>query len=343
MYDYLIVGAGLTGATVANRLNAAGKDVLVIDRREHVAGNCYDELVDGIRVHRYGGHIFHTNSTRIWNYVNLFTDWQQYEHRVKAYVHGAYYPFPPNRMTAQQMFSERVPEDICINLFYKPFSEKAWGRPWEEIPNEIRSRVQMRDTWDDRYFTDIYQGLPVNGYTQMVQGMLQGVVVELHTDFCQDRDYWLSKARTVVYTGALDELMEYQHGMLEYRSLRFETEILETPDYQGCPTVNYPEKETPYTVINEWKHYGWGKYGYHTVITRQYPASCEETGERFYPFVDQANRMRHQEYVEALDPRIIPAGRLGRFQYLNMDQAVGAALKLADRLLTTESVLEAAC
>jgi UDP-galactopyranose mutase len=334
MYDYLIVGAGITGATLAHCLHHAGKRVTVIERRNHLAGNCHDATVEGIRVHTHGGHIFHTNNDRVWQFVNQFAWFQQYEHRVKVSLRGDYYSFPPNKMTAQQMFSAQVPEEICINLFYKPFSEKAWGRQWEDIPEAIRRRVPMRSTWDDRYFTDAHQGLPVCGYADMVMCMLWGIPLELGADYCRDERYWRRMATKVIYCGALDELMEYTYGKLEYRSLQFETKVLDTDDYQGCPTVNYPEAEVPYTVVNEWKHYGWqGEPKGKTVVTWQTPAGFEETGERYYPYIDDENRERHARYVNDLETGIIPAGRLGKFRYLNMDQAIGAALAMAEKEL----------
>jgi UDP-galactopyranose mutase len=329
MYDYLIVGAGLTGATAANMLQYARKRCLVIDRRDHIAGNCYDEMLDGIRVHRYGGHIFHTDSQRMWRFVNRFASFQQYEHRVKAYRDGVYYSFPPNKMTEQQL-SDRV---VTVRrYFYEDFSEKAWGRRWEEIPESIRERVPYRFNWDDRYFTARWQGLPENGYTTLVENLLYQVPVELETDYCHDRDYWRAKADRVIYTGALDELMGYQYGKLEYRSLVFETKRYEQPDYQGCPTVNYPDLDVPYTVINEWKHYGWqSEPAGRTIVTVQTPARFEDTGERYYPYVDEENQERYARYAAALEPGIIPAGRLGTFQYLNMDQAVQAAMDLVEK------------
>lgn len=322
----------MTGATVAHELAQAGKFVMVIERRGHIAGNCYDKLVRGIRVSCYGGHIFHTNSKRVWNFARQFTEIEQYEHRVKASIRGKLYPFPPNKLTAQMLGLNGQFEQY-LELFYKGFSEKAWGRPWSEIPEAIRARVPLRSNWDDRYFTDRYQGLPMSGYTDMVGKMLDGIPVELGTDFCRDYDYWRGRARRVIYTGALDELMEERFGRLEYRSLKFETKFLEADDFQGCPTVNYPQAEIPHTVVNEWKHYGWKSEPRGvTAITKQTPASFEETGERFYPFVDDENRKKHAQYMSALEAGIIPAGRLGRFQYLNMDQAIAGGLALAERL-----------
>jgi UDP-galactopyranose mutase len=228
-------------------------------------------------------------------------------------------------------------------LFYEDFSEKVWGKPWKDLPEAIVKRVPIRDNWDDRYYTDKYQGLPIGGYTRLVEMLLHDIQVETDVDFGADYSYWRRQAEKVIYTGALDELMQEQFGRLEYRSLTFETQRVEADDVQGCPTVNYPAKDVPWTVINEWKHYGWmTEPEGHTIITTQTPAAFEDVppggghGERYYPYVDEENRERHAKYVEALEEGIIPAGRLGRFQYLNMDQAVGAALVLADKELSTD-------
>lgn len=340
MLDYLIVGAGLTGATLARRLWQAGKLVKVIERRGHVAGNCYDELMDGIRVHQHGGHIFHTNSERVWRFVTMFAKFRQYEHRVKAYRSGRYYSFPPNKMTEQQLgYGKGVNLALMYQeLFYEDFSEKVWGKSFKDLPETILRRVPIRIDWDDRYYTDKYQGLPRDGYTRLVEMLLHDIEVETDVDFGTDYSYWRRQAEKVIYTGALDELMQEQFGRLEYRSLTFETTRMEVDDYQGCPTVNYPAPDVAYTVVNEWKHYGWQTEPEgHTMITAQTPAAFEDTGERYYPYVDEENRVRHAKYVAALEEGIIPAGRLGRFQYLNMDQAIGAALALADKELNAKA------
>ncbi len=337
-YDYLIVGSGLSGATVAKIMSYAAKRVMIIERRDHVGGNCHDVMMGGTRVSLYGGHIFHTNSDAVWRFVNRFSGFIHYEHRVKVRIGDMIYSFPPNKMTEQQLGLSRASQAeklaIYLELFYRGFSEKAWGRPWEQLPNGIKARVPIRDNWDDRYFTDRYQGLPEYGYTEMIKTMIAGIPLELNCDFCADYEYWRNRAHKVFYSGALDELMEYEFGRLEYRSLRFEHEIMDTDDYQGCPTLNYPERDVPWTVVNEWKHYGWHRQPENrTVITRQFPASFEETGERYYPYIDEENRQRYARYVSALEEGIIPIGRLGKFMYYNMDQAIASAIEIAKKEL----------
>jgi len=344
MFDYLVVGAGLFGATVARELKDAGKSVLVLERREHIAGNCFDEEIEGIRVNRYGGHIFHTNSARIWRWINRFTLFDAYEHRVMACYKSRVYSFPPNLLTVQEL---GVPQsralELIMDMFYVGYSEKQWGMPFADIPPSLYARVPVRDTYDDRYFGDRYQGLPVNGYTEMVKNILYAVPVEIGVDYLADRAYFDRQAQQVIYSGAIDELYGYDLGTLDYRSLRFENETL-TGDFQGCPTMNYTDKDVSFTRIMEWKFFGWNKAGIRqTVITREYPEAFgnlrlhgdneHAQSERYYPIPTESNRELYRQYKERAEADgLITGGRLGSYQYLNMDQAIGQALITVDKL-----------
>jgi len=333
MSNVLVVGAGLTGAVVACELKRKGIPALVIDRREHIAGNCYDEMIDGIRANRYGGHIFHTFSKRIWDYASRYTEWEQYEHRVKVNRGGVVYSFPPNKMTFQQLGLSTVDRQTALNVlrerFFREYSEKQWGRAYEEIPECVIKRIPIRDTWDDRYFEDTYQGLPADGYTALVASMLDGVPVELGTSFADFRSEGYSQ---IVYTGRIDQFFGFDLGELEYRSLEFKTLRLEVPSAIGCATMNFPEKRVAHTKIMEWKYFWRTPSLEHTVITFEVPKPCRNGREPYYPVDDQKNRALYSAYARRLPANVIPAGRLGRFQYINMDQAIGGALKIAEEL-----------
>lgn len=333
--DYLIVGAGLFGATVARELMDAGKSVLVIDRRNHIGGNCYTEVQDGIIYNVYGGHIFHTHNKRIWEYASRFTNWQQYEHRVKAQYLGTIYSFPPNKMTLQQMdlrAHQNIEAEIRC-LFFKGYTEKQWGRKIDEVPAHILKRIPIRNNWDDRYFDDPYQGLPLNGYTPMIQQMLKGAKIELEADYLDERDYWRSKAARVIYTGPLDELYSCDLGRLEYRSLRFELKRHEVSDFQGCAAINYTDKLCDFTRRIEWKYWWRSERKPYTLVTTEWPQAYDGTNEPYYPVGDEPNRNLHHKYLlRAKKDGYIIGGRLGSYQYLNMDQAIGAGLTLALKL-----------
>lgn len=333
MTDLLIVGAGLFGATCARLLSEADYSVKVIERRNHIAGNCHDTQLEGVTVSCYGGHIFHTNAPRIWHFVRRFAEWQPYEHRVKAVASGVVYSFPPNRLTAQQLginLDDDEAEGVIRKTFFVGYSEKQWGRPYSEIPRSVTRRIPIRDSYDDRYFSDKYQGVPIGGYTAMVANMLTGIKVETGADYVKDRGYWDKQAKTVIYTGALDELFDYSIGMLEYRSLRHETRILPS-DVIGAATLNYCDKGVPYTRIINWRTIGY-QDGNVWPVTWEYPA---DKGEKYYPVPTESNHELHGLY-ETLCKReaanIRPGGRLGLYQYLNMDQAIGAAMRLVDKV-----------
>ena len=332
MIDYVIAGAGLFGATCARLLTDAGKRVIVIEKRKQIGGNCADEERDGILVGKYGGHIFHTNSKTIWEFVNEYAEWQQYEHRVKAMYKGRLYSFPINRMTFDQFglpMNEKTME-ILIEIFYMDYSEKQWGRPITRIPEAILKRVPIRDTVDDRYFSDKYQGMPIGGYTKFIEYLLEGIKIEKNTPISRDYPYWQGQTCKLIYTGQIDAFFRYKLGRLEYRSLEFRTLKL-SGDFQGCATVNYADRDIPYTRILEWKHYYHQELP-HTIFTYEYPRPGVSTAEPYYPIRDDENMELYKEYKKVVDdlPWLLVGGRLGSYQYLNMDQTIAQAMKLVE-------------
>lgn len=351
--DFLIVGAGMYGSVMARRLTDAGKKCLVIDKRPHVGGNCYSEQVCGVEVHKYGPHIFHTNSEAVWKFLSRFASFNNYRHRVKASVRGVIYSLPVNLMTLHQLWGvmtpaqaeaklrevrvpisspenlaewmlSRVGEEV-FELFFRGYTEKQWGRRAEELPASIIRRLPIRLTHDDDYFDAKYQGIPVEGYGTMFENLLNGIPVELNTEYFGSRG-----AERVVYTGPLDSLFGHRFGRLEYRSLRFETEVYSVEDCQGVAQMNYPGSE-PFTRVVEHKHFSGGKSP-QTVVTWEYP---EAVGEPFYPVRDAENASRHREYLKlAAESGLVVGGRLGDYRYYDMDAAAAAALRCARTLLS---------
>ena len=334
MYDYLIVGAGLFGATCARLLTDAGQSALVIERRSHIAGSCYDAPVNGVPVGRYGGHIFHTNSKRVWDYVNRFAEWRFYEHRVKASYRGKIYSLPPNMATFDQIGARPGPDGVrrIREMFFEGYTRKQWGKPWDEIPESVKRRVPVRYNYDDRYFSDRYQGVPECGYTDMVECMLDGIALETKADYLEDSNHWIKQASQVIYSGPIDALFNHDLGALEYRSLEFRHDVIEEADYQGCATVNYTDVDVPFTRILEWQHYGWrtNKTGT-TVITTEYPAAH---GDPYYPVNDYVNQRLYDQYAQRAEiiPWLHVGGRLGNYRYYNMDQVIGQAMRLVQNL-----------
>jgi UDP-galactopyranose mutase len=361
-YDYLVVGAGLFGATFARAATDSGKKCLVIDRRKHLAGNCFDERKEGILVNAFGGHIFHTNSRSIWDFVNRFAAFSRYEHRVKVNYQGELYSFPINLQTFRQLgwgdtaeevkarldqvrvphprpnsFAQHVLSSVgpeLYEIFFEGYTAKQWNRSPHDLPATIAKRIPIRLTEDDRYFDDRFQGMPTEGYTEMVRRMLEGIEVQLSHDYVLGDYFWPTKrdGMKTIYSGPLDELFDYRFGPLEYRSLRFEHETHEG-DFQGEATVNYTEQDVPYTRIIEWKHFRpeQSRRTTTTHITREYPAS---TGDPYYPVTDVKNNVLYKKYQALVPDWMLVGGRLGSFQYLNMDQAIGMALKDAKRELS---------
>ena len=362
-FDYLIVGAGLFGAVFAREMTDAGRKCLVIDRRGHIAGNAYTETVEGIDVHRYGAHIFHTNDEEVWAYVNRFARFNRFTNSPIANYRGELYNLPFNMNTFHQMWGvitpEQAREEICrqqaaagdgeprdleeqaIRLvgrdiyekLVKGYTQKQWGRPCTELPAFIIRRLPVRFTYDNNYFNARYQGIPEEGYTALAERLLAGIPVRLHTDFLRQRGELSALAETVVYTGAIDAYFDYRLGALEYRSLRFETEVLDTDNYQGNAVVNYTDAETPRTRIIEHKHLTFGAQP-KTVNTREYSAAWQPGDEPYYPVNDQRNTELYQRYaaLAAQEPHTLFGGRLGAYRYYDMDQVIAAALALAQQV-----------
>ena len=361
-YDYLIVGAGLFGAVFAREMTDAGRRCLVIDRRGHVAGNAYTETVAGIAIHRYGAHIFHTNDDAVWNYVNRFARFNRFTNSPVANYKGELYSLPFNMNTFHQMWGVVTPaqaqaeirrqqdaagdgepqnlEEQAIRLvgrdiyekLVKGYTRKQWGRPCTELPAFIIRRLPVRFTYDNNYFNARYQGIPEEGYTALVERLLAGIPVRLGVDFLRQREELTALADKVVYTGPVDAYFGYRLGALEYRSLRFETEVLDTDNYQGVAVMNYTDDETPYTRIIEHKHFVFGTQP-GTVITREYSAAWQPGDEPYYPVNDEKNTALYQRYaaLAAEEPDTLFGGRLGTYRYYDMDQVVAAALALAAR------------
>lgn len=356
-YDYLIVGAGLFGAVFAHEAKAAGKTCLVVDKRDHIAGNIYTEEVEGINVHRYGAHIFHTNNKEVWDYVNQFAVFNRYTNSPVANYHGEIYNMPFNMNTFNKMWGVVTPaeahakieeqraahftpepknlEEQAINLvgtdiyekLVKGYTEKQWGRPCTELPAFIIRRLPVRFTYDNNYFNALYQGIPNGGYTKMVEKMLDGIEVRLGVNYLKDKAELDKLAGRVIYTGPIDAYFDYSLGALQYRSVRFETEVLDTPNYQGNAVVNYTDAETPYTRVIEHKHFEFGDQP-KTVISREYSAEWKPGDEPYYPVNDEANNTLYARYKAMADaePHVVFGGRLGEYKYYDMDKVIESAL-----------------
>ncbi|MBQ6735778.1 MAG: UDP-galactopyranose mutase [Lachnospiraceae bacterium] len=362
-YDYLIVGAGPFGATFAHKAHSAGKKVLVIDKRDHVAGNMYTAETEGIQVHVYGAHIFHTPDREVWDYVRQFAEFNHFRLSPLANYRGKLYNLPFNMNTFYQMWGVKTPaeafarleeqrkeitgeprnlEEQAIRLvgrdiyetLIKGYTEKQWGRSCTELPAFIIRRLPVRPTFDNNYFNHPFQGIPVGGYTKLAENMLDGIEVRLRTDYLEDRAALDALVDKIVYTGPIDAFFDYRFGALEYRSLRFETETLDMDNYQGVATVNYTDAETPYTRIIEHKHFEFGAGNPEkTVITREYPREWKAGDEAYYPVNDEKNQALYEQYKTLADKeeRVIFGGRLAEYRYYDMDQVIRAALDAAER------------
>ena len=362
-YDYLIVGAGLYGATIAQKAAEAGKKVLVIDKRPHIAGNIYTEDIEGIHVHHYGAHIFHTNNTEVWNYVNKFATFNRFTNSPVANYKGELYSLPFNMYTFNKMWGVVTPEEAAAKIeeqkkeagitdpknleeqaislvgtdiyekLIKGYTEKQWGRPCTELPAFIIKRLPVRLTFDNNYFNALYQGIPVGGYTKLVANMLHGIEVKLNCDYLANKAELDALADKVIYTGPIDAYFDYQLGNLEYRSVRFETEVLDKPNFQGNAAMNYTDRETPWTRIIEHKWFQFGKDDEgrdlpKTVISREYSSEWKPGDEPYYPVNDAKNGALYQQYKALADqePKVIFGGRLGEYKYYDMDAVIASAL-----------------
>ena len=363
-YDYLIVGAGLFGAVFAQQATKAGKSCLVIDKRDHIAGNIYTENVEGINVHRYGAHIFHTNNKEVWDYVNQFAVFNRYTNSPVANYKGELYNLPFNMNTFNKMWGVVTPaeakakieeqkkeagitdpqnlEEQAISLvgtdiyekLIKGYTEKQWGRDCKNLPSFIIKRLPVRLTFDNNYFNALYQGIPIGGYTKLIANLLEGIEVRLNTDYLENKAELDVLADKVVYTGPIDAYFDYKLGALQYRSVRFETEVLDTDNYQGNAVVNYTDAETPYTRIIEHKHFAFGTQP-KTVISREYSTEWHQGDEPYYPVNDEKNGALYAKYKALADAetKVIFGGRLGEYKYYDMDKVIEAALDAAAREL----------
>ena len=361
-YDYLIVGAGLFGAVFARQAADVGKRVLVIDKRNHIGGNIYTEEIEGIQVHQYGAHIFHTNNKTVWQYVNQFAEFNRYTNAPVANYHGELYSLPFNMYTFNQMWGVITPdearkkieeqraaagiaepvnlEEQAISLvgtdiyekLVKGYTQKQWGRPCSELPAFIIRRLPVRFTFDNNYFDARYQGIPIGGYTAMVKKMLQGIEVRLNTDYLDNKGKWDALAEKVVYTGPIDRYFDYCYGNLEYRSVRFESEILDTENFQGNAVVNYTDSETPFTRIIEHKHFEFGTQP-KTVISREFSQEWTPGNEPYYPVNDEKNSALYAKYKALGDLKTgtIFGGRLAEYRYYDMDAVIASALEAAQK------------
>jgi len=363
-YDYLIVGAGLFGSTFAYMARKAGKSCLVIDKRPHTGGNIYCEDEDGIHVHKYGAHIFHTKNREVWQFVNSLAEFNRYTNSPIANYKGRLYNLPFNMNTFYQMWGVKTPaealakineqraemngrepqnlEEQAISLvgrdiyetLIKGYTEKQWGRKCTDLPAFIIKRLPVRLTFDNNYFSDPYQGIPIGGYNVLTAKLLDGIEVRTNTDFFQQRDYFESLADHIVYTGAIDEYFGYSLGKLDWRTIRFEEQRLDIPSFQGNAVINYTEAEVPFTRIIEHKHFEFGTQPF-TVISREYSSEWTGDAEPFYTVNDDRNNRLAAQYKElaAHEPRIIFGGRLAEYKYYDMDQVIASALAAADKSL----------
>lgn len=365
MYDYLIIGSGLFGSVFARQAADAGKKVLVIDKRPNIAGNVYTEKVEGINFHKYGAHIFHTNNTEVWNYVNRFATFNRFTNSPVANYKGELYSMPFNMYTFNKMWGVVTPEEAAAKIeeqkkeitgepqnleeqaislvgrdiyekLVKGYTEKQWGRDCKKLPAFIIKRLPVRLTFDNNYFNALYQGIPIGGYTKLVENLLEGIEVRLNEDYLEDKAKWNAMAEKVVYTGAIDAYFDYALGNLEYRSVRFENEILDVPNFQGNAAVNYTDKETPWTRIIEHKWFEFGKDENgndlpKTIISKEYSSEWKPGDEPYYPVNDKKNGELYQKYkaLAEKEENIIFGGRLGEYKYYDMDAVIASALECA--------------
>lgn len=369
MYDYLVVGSGLFGSVFARQAADAGKKVFVIDKRPNIAGNVYTEKVEGINFHKYGAHIFHTNNTEVWNYVNRFATFNRFTNSPVANYKGELYSMPFNMYTFNKMWGVVTPEEAAAKIeeqkkeitgepqnleeqaislvgrdiyekLVKGYTEKQWGRDCKELPAFIIKRLPVRLTFDNNYFNALYQGIPIGGYTKMVANLLDGIDVQLNEDYLVDRAKWDALADKVVYTGAIDAFFNYSLGNLEYRSVRFENEVLDIPNFQGNAAVNYTDRETPWTRIIEHKWFEFGKDENgndlpKTVISREYSSEWKPGDEPYYPVNDEKNGELYKKYraLAEQEEKVIFGGRLGEYKYYDMDAVIASALECAKKEL----------
>ena len=364
-YDYLIVGSGLFGSVFAYEMTKKGKKCLVIEKREHIGGNVYTEEEHGINVHKYGAHIFHTDKKEIWDYINQFAEFNRYTNSPVANYKGELYNLPFNMNTFYQMWGVKTPdeakamienqkkeahienptnlEEQAISLvgrdiyekLVKGYTEKQWGRDCSELPAFIIKRLPVRYTYDNNYFNDLYQGIPIGGYNVLIDALFEGCDVELNVDYNENKEKYNALGDKVLYTGTLDSFYDFCYGKLEYRSLRFESEVLDEENYQGVAVVNYTDRETPFTRLIEHKHFEFGTQE-KTVITREYPVDWKEGMEPYYPINDANNQELYQKYAELAnkEENVLFGGRLAEYKYYDMDKVIESAFMLIEKELS---------
>ena len=369
-YDYLVAGSGLYGAIFAHEAKTAGKKVLVVDKRPNIAGNVYTEKVEGINVHKYGAHIFHTNNKKVWDYVNRFAEFNRFTNSPVANYKGELYSLPFNMYTFNKMWGVVTPEEAAAKIeeqkkeagitepknleeqaislvgrdifekLVKGYTEKQWGRDCKDLPSFIIKRLPVRLTFDNNYFNALYQGIPVGGYTKLVENLLEGIEVRLNVDYLEHKGALDALAEKVVYTGAIDAYFGFKLGTLEYRSVRFENELLDIPNFQGNAAVNYTDRETPWTRIIEHKWFEFGKDADgndlpKTVISREYSSEWKPGDEPYYPVNDEKNSKLYTAYKQLAEQEnnVIFGGRLGEYKYYDMDQVIAAALEMCEKEL----------
>lgn len=363
-YDYLVVGAGLYGSIFAHEAKKAGKRVLVIDKRPQIGGNVYTQEIEGINVHIYGAHIFHTNNKKVWEYISQFAEFNRYTNSPVANYHGELYSLPFNMYTFNKMWGVVTPEEAAAKIeeqkkkagitepsnleeqaislvgmdiyekLVKGYTEKQWGRSCRELPSFIIKRLPVRLTFDNNYFNARYQGIPIGGYTRMVEKILEGVEVQLNTDYLEKKEFWDGQAEKIIYTGPIDAYFAYKLGALEYRSVRFETEVLDKPNFQGNAVVNYTDRETPWTRIIEHKFFEFGDQP-KTVISREYSSEWKAGDEPYYPVNDEKNSKLYQEYKKLAEEEtnVVFGGRLGEYKYYDMDAVIDSVLRMSEKEL----------
>lgn len=361
-YDYVLVGAGLYSGVIAYLAGQAGKNCLVLERRDHTGGNIYCEEIEGIHVHKYGAHIFHTSNKEVWQFVNSLAEFNRYTNSPIANYKGEIYNMPFNMNTFNKMWGIRTPEEAktiieeqrkavlgepknleeqAIKLvgkdiyekLVKGYTEKQWGRDCSELPSFIIKRLPVRFTYDNNYFNDLYQGIPIGGYNVLTERLFEKADVQTGVDFLEDKEKYLAMGETVIYTGAIDAFYDYALGKLEYRTVRFETEVLDTDNYQGVAVVNYTDRETPYTRVIEHKHFEFGTQK-KTVISREYSTDWKEGMEPYYPVNDARNQELYQKYAALAEKeeKVIFGGRLGEYKYYDMDKVIEAALNQWEKM-----------
>lgn len=365
MYDYLIVGSGLFGAVFAYEMKKIGKKCLVIEKRNHIGGNCFTEKRDNINIHMYGAHIFHTNDFEIWNWINQFSEFNNYQHKVKVNYGGKIFSFPINLLTLYQLFDIKTPEEALKKInsvkiidvekdnleswilsqvgveiyetFIKDYTTKQWNTDPKNLPSSIIKRIPIRFTFNDNYFSDKYQGIPVDGYTPIFEKIFKDIEVLTNVDYFQNRKYYDSLADKIVFTGKIDEFFNYKFGKLEYRSLLFEHEKIELEDFQGCSVMNYTKKDIPFTRICEHKHFENSKSNV-TWITKEYPKDANENDIPYYPINNNKNDLIFKKYKELTTqhPNVIFGGRLAEYRYYDMHQVIGSALKKVKELIKND-------